>query len=74
MTTEQSTNVAVMIKKTSSLGTLLIKPIEKQLAKEMIVRNITATNGMREGLVRITLGYTDWRTRINASDWLCMDT
>lgn len=29
----------VIIKKTSSLGTLLIKPVEKQIAKDMIVRN-----------------------------------
>ena len=30
---------AVIVKKTSSLGTLLIRPVEKPLAKEMIIRN-----------------------------------
>lgn len=34
-----STTVAVMVKKTSSLGTLLIKPVDKQTAKHLIVEH-----------------------------------
>ncbi len=56
-------------KETSSLGRLLIKPVDKATAKEMIVKNHYSTNGMTEVSVSTTSESSAPTNPTVASEW-----
>ena len=59
-------------KETSSLGRLLIKPVDKALAKEMIVKTTTRTNGTTAVSECLTSESSTPTNPTVASAWLSM--